>query len=256
MISQNFVKSKASGEKIDERTIFREYLQLVFLRQLYSQKFSGTKVYFKGGTAIRFLFNSFRFSEDLDFTCTGSFDDIEKILQDSLSPLKIESGCEVSLKDKKTFKDVGLGFRIVFSGKDFRQPVGIRLDFSFREKSLDSDSSVINVIDYPLSNFPVVTHYSKKELLAEKIRAALARDKGRDIFDLWFLLKQKTEISWDMVSEKMKYYPEIKFSKEKLKEKVERVTVNDLKNDLNQFLPINYRTIYPQVLLELKEFIR
>lgn len=255
MISQNYVKLKASEEQMDEGTIFREYLQLVFLRQLYLRKFSGTKIYFKGGTAIRFLYNSFRFSEDLDFTCTGSFGDVEKILQDSLPFLRDESGCEISLKDRKAFKDVGLGFRIVFSGLDFRQPIGIRLDFSFREKPLDPDSSVINVVNYPLSNFPVVTHYSKKEILAEKIRALFARDKQRDVFDIWFLLKQKTEISWKMVLEKMKYYPEIEFSKEKLMEKIDKISVSDLKNDLNQFLPISHRTVYPQILSELKEFV-
>lgn len=255
MISKSFVKSKTTEEQIDEGTILREYLQLVFLRQFYSRKFLGTKIYFKGGTAIRFLFNSFRFSEDLDFTCTGLFGDVEKILQDSLSFIKDESGCEISLKDRKVFKDVGLGFRMVFSNKDFRQPIGIRLDFSFREKSLDPDSSVINIANYPLSNFPVITHYSKKEILAEKIRAIFTRDKQRDIFDIWFLLKQKTEIPWEMVSEKMKYHPQIEFSKEKLIEKINKITVNGLKNDLNQFLAISYRRIYPQVLSELKEFI-
>jgi len=66
MISSDFINQKAVSSQIDRYTIIREYVQLLFLRYFYERP-QGIKAFFKGGTALRFLFNSFRFSEDLDF---------------------------------------------------------------------------------------------------------------------------------------------------------------------------------------------
>src|SRR3990167_10374175 len=50
--------------------IVREYFQNVFLEQLY--KLPGAeKLLFKGGTALRIIYGSPRFSEDLDFSLFG-----------------------------------------------------------------------------------------------------------------------------------------------------------------------------------------
>ncbi len=47
--------------------IVREYFQHLFLSELY--KFpDGEKMLFKGGTALRVIYGSPRFSEDLDFS--------------------------------------------------------------------------------------------------------------------------------------------------------------------------------------------
>ncbi|MEK9184757.1 MAG: nucleotidyl transferase AbiEii/AbiGii toxin family protein [Patescibacteria group bacterium] len=255
MISDDFVKQKNSIWKIDERTIYREYLQWLFLQWFYRQNFSQSMAYFKGGTALRLLFGSFRFSEDLDFTCTGTADDIEKVLAEVINSLVKETGLTINLRDRKYFADFGLGIRMVFSGLAFKQPLGIRLDFSFREKPLDYEVTIPECQDYPLSMFPSVFHYSKREILAEKVRAIFARSKVRDIFDLWFLLKNKEEIPWDMIGEKMKYYPKIEFSKEILSEKVNSVNPKDFATNLNQFLPINYRGMHQKFLAELKNFL-
>ena len=41
---------------------------------------------------------------------------------------------------------------------------------------------------FPVGPYPQVAHLKIKELLAEKVRAILTRTRGRDIFDLYFLL--------------------------------------------------------------------
>lgn len=69
MLNYNFIHKKSVRERIDRITIEREYYQLLFLQRLYLEKGS-ENIYFKGGTTIRFLLHSFRFSEDLDFTAT------------------------------------------------------------------------------------------------------------------------------------------------------------------------------------------
>lgn len=67
MITKKQAEDLAKYYQIDEFTIVREYLQILFLSYLYKEK-QADKIYFKGGTAIRLLFGSSRFSEDLDFS--------------------------------------------------------------------------------------------------------------------------------------------------------------------------------------------
>lgn len=256
MISDSFVKQKSILWKIDERTIYREYLQWLFLQVFYQHKFSQTAAYFKGGTALRLIFGSFRFSEDLDFTCIASPDDLELVVNQVTKFLPKETGLNINLRDKKFFRDVGLGMRIVFSGGNFKQPLGIKLDFSFREKPLDGVVTTPVCSDYPISMLPPMAHYSKKEIVAEKVRAIFARDKSRDMFDLWFLLKGGENIPWEMVIQKMKYYPDIDFSKELLLEKITALKPHDFTHDLNQFLPVNYRNSYVSFITELAELTK
>ncbi len=54
------------------KNVVREYIQHLFLSCLYKIKGS-EKLLFKGGTALRIIFGSPRFSEDLDFTGQNIF---------------------------------------------------------------------------------------------------------------------------------------------------------------------------------------
>ena len=67
MITQDQVETLAKKYKINATTIFREYLQILFLQKLY-QKTPSQNIFFKGGTAIHLIYGAPRFSEDLDFS--------------------------------------------------------------------------------------------------------------------------------------------------------------------------------------------
>lgn len=71
MISSDFVKRLATQTQTTELNILREYLQHLFLSYFYKRKDS-EKVLFKGGTALKFIYGSPRFSEDLDFSAKKS----------------------------------------------------------------------------------------------------------------------------------------------------------------------------------------
>lgn len=256
MITADFVDKKAAASQIDRYTVIREYTQLLFLRLFYERGTAGLKAFFKGGTALRFLFGSFRFSEDLDFTCVGSMKKISNYLKDILPKLEEESGFTILVKDEKTFEETGVGFRLVLQPNELiRQPLGIRLDFSFREKPVEPEVSALSVADYPISPFPLVTHLSKTEIMAEKVRAILVRETPRDLFDLWFLLKQKTSLDWHLVEKKMKYYPKAKFNREVLVRRVKITKADDIKKDLNRFLPEAYREYYPKIIKETLDLL-
>ena len=67
MISRQFITDLSTKYQTSEQNIAREYCQHLFLSYLYRLK-GGEKMLFKGGTALRIVFQSPRFSEDLDFS--------------------------------------------------------------------------------------------------------------------------------------------------------------------------------------------
>jgi len=48
------------------------------------------QIYFKGGTSIKFLYGSFRFSEDLDFSSILSEEEIHTLIQKAIKNLSRE----------------------------------------------------------------------------------------------------------------------------------------------------------------------
>ena len=60
-----------------------------------------------------------------------------------------------------------------------------------------------------------------KELMAEKVRATITRDKARDVYDLWFLIGKGWATETDLVESKLSYYGE-KFDISVFEEALER----------------------------------
>jgi predicted nucleotidyltransferase component of viral defense system len=246
MINYSFVDEKARTSKIDSFTILREYWQLLFLQRLYEFKDSRT-FFFKGGTAIRFLLNSFRFSEDLDFTVSGSKEDAEKLLMATFLKLQQQSRDVIEFKKERVwdkFKEVSLRYKLMFLPKDSKQLMSIKIDVSLREKPLTKSETVLTPFDYPISPYPLVVHLSFAEILSEKIRAMLVRQTPRDLFDLWFLLTKKVPFDQKYIKKKLTLYPEIKFDLTILEEKISSYDEKEIKTDLNQFLPRQYRSFF------------
>jgi len=246
MISLPFIQTISNQQQIDQSTILREYFQIIFLKYFYQHSH---QAYFKGGTAIRLLFNSFRYSEDLDFTCLDHADYF-KLISQIIPQIETETTTGIKLTREKNVGEIGERFRLIFQPNEItKQPLGIKLDFSYREKPIDPQTSIMTTT-YPVTPPPLVKHYSQAEILSEKIRAMFTRNKARDLFDLWFLLKQNTPIIWDYVVQKMKYYPQVEYDRTLLTKTIDQYNPDQFKLDLNQFLPKNYRQLYPQIIRE------
>lgn len=242
MIDKETLQDLAKELKIDYFTVSREYLQLLFLKYFYSQKES-EKVYFKGGTALRFLFGSFRFSEDLDFTSLLTKSKLKILINKTLQDLKKEAG-EISFQEEKTIADAFTG-RIFQKIKEFNFPLTIRLDFSLREKPILTESSYLETV-FPIGPFPQVSHLKIEELMAEKIRAILTRNKGRDIFDFYFLLSKQVPIDWKLVNKKMALYQKTADSNQLIKA-INDFSQEEIKNDLTKFLPLTHRDLVGKI---------
>lgn len=242
MLSKEQAQYFSKRLKIDLFTIYREYLQLLFLKYFYSQK-ETEQVFLKGGTALRFLFDSFRFSEDLDFTSLIKEKKIKEIINKTLSDLEKEIP-NLSFKEEETIANSFTG-RVFQELEEFKFPLTIRLDFSLREEPYQTTLSLIES-EFPIGPYPQVAHLKAEEMLAEKIRAILTRKRGRDIFDLWFLLSKKVSIDWNLVNKKMALYNR-KTDLEELIERIESLSQKEIEEDLTKFLPLSHRNLVGKI---------
>jgi len=241
MIDTTTLKGLAKKFEIDNFTLFREYLQVKFLDEFYKVRIL-KNTYFKGGTCLRLIFGSSRFSEDLDFTTYESKEKIKKILGKAVKKLSVEFP-NISLKELRTLQ--GFSFKIYLTTEISAQPLTVRLDFSKRESVIEPMVSPIET-SLPILSTVVVDHLSEREILSEKIRAITKREKGRDLFDLWFLLSKGVNLDEKFIGKKLKYYKE-KFNQGGLIDKIKKWEEDDIDDDLRRFLPVSQRKIIPEL---------
>lgn len=237
MIDIGVLTKLAAQQEIDSYTVLREYVQVRFLDELFRQAQPHT-VFFKGGTAIRLLFGSERFSEDLDFTVPSQDFNASGLVSRVARALTAEFP-DLTVKNLKTI--TGYSARIALPGLLARYPLTVKLDFSLRESVLDSQTSALKSI-VPAISTTLVEHLSKAELLAEKIRALINRRKGRDLYDFWYLLHTGTTLSKEFIQKKLAYYHE-QFDPMKLRVVISTWTEKELYNDIAKFLPRSRRRI-------------
>jgi predicted nucleotidyltransferase component of viral defense system len=140
-------------------------------------------VFFKGGTALRIAYNSPRFSEDLDFSAT--LDDIaplEKAILNTLESIEKE-GIKAEIKESK--KTTG-GYLSIIGFSVGEEYVSIQLEVSLRQGGKSGD--VLTIDSDFMPPFPI-TVLKSEQLVGEKIQALLSRQKPRDFYDLYFIIR-------------------------------------------------------------------
>lgn len=182
MISDESIKIIAKKYQTTELNVRREYFQHLFLSYFYQQP-NSDKIFFKGGTALRILYNSPRFSEDLDFS--SSISDIKAIEASILSTLEeIErEGVETSIQEAKMTSG---GYLAIISFIISNSTISIQLEISLRERKKKGEAATIASDFIPSYT---LMHLESEELIKEKIQALLSRKKPRDFYDVYFLLR-------------------------------------------------------------------
>ena len=248
MITKTQIETLSKKYQIDGFTVMREFLQLSFLSYLYQNK-KGGQIYFKGGTAIRLLFGSPRFSEDLDFSTPYDKKQIKQVVQELENTIQKElpEARILFLYSGKT----GVRYRVKYQPPDFKYPINIRLDFTVVKKVEQAVVSPL-VTEFPITIFPLVSHLSETEILAEKICALVTRNKGRDLFDVWYLLEKGVLPDQKLVEIKF-LENRMKFNKKRLIKKIEVFPQNRLNLDLAQFLPKSQKQILGMLITLLKQ---
>ncbi|MDI6770468.1 MAG: nucleotidyl transferase AbiEii/AbiGii toxin family protein [Anaerolineales bacterium] len=182
MITDDALRVLATKFQTTELNVRREYFQHLFLSYFYQQPLSD-RVLFKGGTALRMLYGSPRFSEDLDFS--ASISDVHTLEEAILGTLAaiVRENVEVDVVESKTTTG---GYLAMVRFQTEHTSVSIQLEISLREGEKRGEAMTI------VSDFvPAYTALAlaRDLLVDEKIQALLFREKARDFYDLYFILR-------------------------------------------------------------------
>lgn len=184
MISRETITEAATRYHTRDFNVTREYVQHMFLNSLY-KKADSERLLFKGGTALRIVYKSPRFSEDLDFSSFGlTVEHIENLFLSTLADLE-RFGLSIVLHEKSHQTSGGYYGEATFNIYEHTIALEINVNTKVRDdvvgeyKLIHSDFAP----NYGLQMLP------ESILVQEKIRALMTRKKPRDFYDLYFMLR-------------------------------------------------------------------
>ena len=199
-----FYPPAIAQNKAFDPMILKEYIQCQTLEFLSRQP-DAAEMAFIGGTCLRLVHDINRFSEDLDFDCKNLDQTRFLRLTDNLLVYLEKSGYKVEAKDKECEKLTALRRSIYFPELLYSMHLSGYREQRFLLKVETQDQKV----EYPLETvflnrcgflFPLKVA-PVSVLCAMKVIAVLNRGKGRDFYDLMFLL-QRTEPDYGFLEQK------------------------------------------------------
>jgi predicted nucleotidyltransferase component of viral defense system len=237
------VIDKKQIQKLTERwqtttdNVVREYFQQLFLSYLYQEKGS-SDLLFKGGTALRIIWQSPRFSEDLDFTGANiSVKGIEALMEGALAKMEME-GIKTEIVESKSTSG---GYLAIFQFEADEYKSQIQIEVSLRkDKEMTETAALVQsdlVMPYTL------IHLKEDALVAEKIRACITRGKARDFYDLYYILRSRMAFKEVFIQDKQ--------LKAKILTAIQSRKI-DFKRELKTLLPVNQHIIikgFPEILV-------
>jgi len=178
------------------KNVAREYLQARILGFIQDKKGFSSWI-FQGGTALRFLYDLPRYSEDLDF---------------SVAAQNARPGFQEMIEGiGRSFRNEGYAIALKYSGRPPILAVFIRfpvlpLELGFSAHPGETLAVKIEVDSHPPAGGKTETsivrrhlllnilHYDRSTLLAGKLHALLSRPyfKGRDLYDLFWYLADRS----------------------------------------------------------------
>lgn len=196
----------------------RDYIQHLFLSVLYARS---QGLVFKGGTALRVLHRSPRYSEDLDFNAALALADAQPPLRQAVADLT-RFGIAATVRNEWK-SAVGFSFDLSFQGPLYdghdRTKGKVRVDINLRLEPVSTERRLVSPEYDDVIPF-LMTALTLEHILAEKVRALLIRGKARDVYDVWFLLERGARVNLELVNAKLMLY-ETNFDAQRFRERVE-----------------------------------
>jgi predicted nucleotidyltransferase component of viral defense system len=228
MIEKRQVQNLAQTWQTTADNVVREYFQQLFLSRLYQEKGSDGLL-FKGGTSLRIIWQSPRFSEDLDFTGVNiTIKSIEAFMEEPLANIEME-GVKTEIVESKSTSGGYLAI-FKFETSDYKSQIQVEVSLRNGEKGLGTATLIQSNLVVPYT----LIHLKEEVLVAEKIQACLTRGKARDFYDLYFILRSRMAFKEAFIHDKQ------------LKAKILKVVKSgkiDFKRELKDLLPVNQHMI-------------
>lgn len=178
----------------------KDYLLTLFLF-LYYKKYQDA--IFKGGTCLKYLLGFDRFSEDLDFNI-AEVDTFKEQVHRVMDLFK-EIGINCHLLKEESFPD-SYTCIVAVEGPLFTGTAQtrnkFRIDAGYRTGTLKKPEWKMINSEYPEANTILALVMNLEEILAEKIIALMHRTKGRDLYDIWFMLHSKIKLDRNLLQKK------------------------------------------------------
>lgn len=214
MLTRSQTETLAREAQTTTDNVLKEHYQIFVLDVLYGSPFGGSLV-FKGGTALRLVYNSFRFSEDLDFSLLKSLPLLAFKKAVGRVPRVLAEAKINDLYDKRNT----LFARITFSSLFKPIPLGIKVEVNKDLKKIDYRAALIRS---PFNNLEIVGQvYTLEQILKDKTRLLEERREPRDLFDAWYVSQK--------LGREFTVPPRLKYP------------ARELKDNLNAFLPESKR---------------
>ena len=240
-----------------KRFILREYLQHKLLQILFDSEYAN-ELCFLGGTCLRIVHGNTRFSEDLDFDnftiAEDTFAKVSGILKKELE----QEGYEVEMKT--VFRGA---YHCYIRFPEILYKEGLS---GHREEKiliqLDTEPQHFDFVPekYILNRFDVFTQIfitPLNLLLAQKFYAVCNRErnKGRDFFDIAFLLSLIDRPDYNYLEFKMGVSNE-KQLKERIIEKCNSLKMEEMAQDVQPFLfnprDVQKVLLFPELIKQAK----
>ncbi|MFH1564535.1 MAG: nucleotidyl transferase AbiEii/AbiGii toxin family protein [bacterium] len=185
MLNQVLIEEFASDLKIAPLNIIREYLEIETLYYLSQCKLS-EHIIFYGGTALRLAYQSFRFSEDLDFLLETDDASNKKELKQALQTMaQNNKGVAVEEIFEKRNTIFGL---LHIENELLKHAIRIKIEICKKKNGVKSENFLLAS---PINNKDVIFKTADLESLHKMKETAIKnRNMPRDWFDYWYLCQK------------------------------------------------------------------
>jgi predicted nucleotidyltransferase component of viral defense system len=220
-MEQSLAERLAGELKIDATQVVREYWEVILLKDLLESP-HGRNLVFKGGTALRLVYGSPRFSEDLDFALLEDSlrGKVESVARDLAAPYPEASVTDAAAKRWTYLWEIKVAeawlarpFRVKVEIS--RRPVG---DYAYRLGLMTSPATPLQA----LGNVATL-----EQLYSDKQECLKSRAAPKDLFDTWYICQRL----------KLPYRPP-----------ASHLSRTVLRRDLGKYLPAGYRQVIEELL--------
>ncbi|WP_340106827.1 nucleotidyl transferase AbiEii/AbiGii toxin family protein [Rhodohalobacter sp. 8-1] len=219
------------------RFLLREYLQYKILEITYESKYANG-LCFLGGTCLRVVHGNQRFSEDLDFDNVSmsepDFENLAGIIEKELTKEGFETEMRTVMKGAWHchVKFPGLLFEKGLSGHR-EEKILIQLDTEPQHFDYEPERFILNRFEV----FTTILTTPLPLLMSQKLYAVINRErnKGRDFFDLVFMMGRNIQPDYNYLKEKLSVSDADTLKKVVL-EKCQQLDMDEMAKDVEPFL--------------------